>query len=875
MGPQKNKIGAIFGMGYIYSYCYARKIKLPVELIQNFLQYLLPIIEDSNDWEPCTSVIHSVGLLGRYLPLQVTQDLKEKYLDYLTKYSQRTDRLEIAIESLDALSNLSLGEEKQEFSYPILKSIFNLSHQRSTEHHLRIGNTLSTLLFGWQSRSSHIFKLDGPLSESKPQLIDLCHSFISHIVSSTFNINSTPLRSINAFQWPPMRLDLQVGITWLIAILGNSPSWRESHLENLQEILLQWTLTPDKNANTTLLVDNMASIGLVLLSQNQSPAFALSLRDKVFQSDIFKISTKNSFINEDVIIYLSSNSTKSELRNLLQIAEIAQNIELIFPFIALFYSNNEIWKSDLGKIILSDGLIEQALSTIKIHLEALLPQLLFSSFDGSAYSKTSEKLMIEICSKVDISPYFRSTMTYLVDDMKKASYHQLKQTYCEAITYFIQGKDAAQLNPYSDPLWKSAFWLCVDESPKLMEKAIMLLKNLGNITISFIQDKSSSEESTKFLDVALQNLHNEDIAKSHSTKKTAFDVLKKILRAAISNPLHFSRLIQNNEFLPSLIRGFLIGLELDIKILHDSTEKKATKKQLITNLPIQIERQLPPESLEVIKNFAKQREIISFIVQSVTEKDLEGFIIQLILLLFNHDQHLVASIGAAETFILLFEAKSEVVQPTIQTVFQSLLAGLTKQLPSPVQFEISRSLCYLCKITSPDYLQNYIRAVQESSSKAQDNEDDLLIGRVLLTLYQTLGTALLNKNASLIFPIIYLGKFSSDSKTAKLFEDVLAESQLNAKEYVDQVLGAIGGALDSPEGYVLLKGLCAFEALLKDNQDLSRTPETDPSRPSIHSLIQKLIQLPNPQLPKASEQLHKLKTYLSKKNLIPKPNNPF
>ncbi|KAI9683351.1 MAG: proteasome component M29 [Trizodia sp. TS-e1964] len=547
VGTEANRVhGSILSLAYLISRLSHRgRLRfIEEENINAFLSLVLEILESSKDnllLEAALLSIDQFSIFSLDLPSRIKPPHSARLL---------LGRIVKMAKSGDEKATLALGHISMEFSEiekdtdsiftQILENLFALHEVRQPEFQFAVGEALSCVAIGWESKSLIVALDTGCAPPTTPIRSDTLSTTMDKILD---DCKSTK---------PTMRKACSIWLLCLIQFCGHFPE-TVSRLRRCQTAFKNFLSDRDD------LVQETASRGLTLLYEKGDK----DLKDNLIHDLVFSFTGTNANLagNVDNETQLfepgalpTGDGSVSTYKDIMSLATEVGDPSLVYRFMSLA-TNNAIWSSRaaFGRFGLSNILSDSSIDGYLAKNPKLYPKLFRYRFDPNTNVQRSMNDIWMALVK-DTGATVDKHFDYIMEDILKSvlgKEWRVRQASCAAIADLIQGRIIDKYEKYLSQIWTLAFKVLDDIKESVRTAAMNLCRVLTGTLIRNLESGHSHTTDAMLKNVMPFLMSPAGVeASAQEVQMFALDTVLKISKKAGA---------ALRPFIPSLVER-LIGL---------------------------------------------------------------------------------------------------------------------------------------------------------------------------------------------------------------------------------------------------------------------------------------------------------------------------
>ncbi|KAL9079366.1 MAG: hypothetical protein Q9157_001753 [Trypethelium eluteriae] len=592
VGAQVNKIhGALLALGFFFSRLSFRRGEAHEEnwFQQNFDQFLkvlFAIVQKSKDallLDATFTALDQVALFHAITPEMISKyvSLEELVLKVANTAKSGNEK---AIACLAHLAMVIEGKDESEKAYvkSIEESLHDLHEIKQTESQFAVGEALSCLACGWDSKALAT-KID--VEASVPEISKRYQSALPQIIDRTLEDCRQTKPSLK-----------KAAVIWLLCLIQYC-----GHRTEVQERLpaCQGAFKRCLSDRDTL-VQESASRGLGLVYEHGDRQLKDDLvRDLVgsFSSDKAQTSgtvTEDTQLFEAGALPTGDGNSITTYKDIMNLAAEVGDSSLVYRFMSLA-SNNAIWstRAAFGRFGLSNVLSDSSVDGYLAENPKLFPKLFRYRFDPNTNVQRSMNDIWHALVKnptATIDHHFDAMMEDLLQSILGREW-RARQASCDAIADLIQARPAEKYEKYLGRVWTLCFKVMDDIKDSVRVAAAGLARTLTGILTRGLESSASSDKTVATLkDVLPFLLSTQGLESSaEDIRIFALHALLEIIKRASAPTLR--------PFIPELVEkilGLLSTMEPEaVNYVHMNAQRYNLTEQRIDDMRLASVRASP------------------------------------------------------------------------------------------------------------------------------------------------------------------------------------------------------------------------------------------------------------------------------------------
>ncbi|KAK2768836.1 proteasome component M29 [Arachnomyces sp. PD_36] len=780
VGESMNKVrGALLSITFALSRLSYRTKMLTTnnERIQWLVKTLVNILENTHDIvlrEAAQISIGELSLSSLLSPSALANGDSAKMIIKKLLEEAKKEK-EGAILSLGRFSLIFIGEEDSEMHNAVLTTLYELHEIRRPEVQFAVGEALSTVAVGWESKSLvAAFDVDGEQPKS---------SIPSNIFSDMLE---KVLGDCKASK-PSLRKASSIWLLCLVQYCGHLPEI-QGRLRQCQARFAGLLTERDE------VVQETGSRGLSLVYEMGDQELKDDLvRDLVrsFTGDNANLGGK---VDEDTELFEpgalpTGDGSVSTYKDIMSLASELGDPSLVYRFMSLA-SNNAIWSSRaaFGRFGLSNVLSDSSVNGYLSQNPKLYSKLFRYRFDPNTNVQRSmndiwKALVKEPKAAVDV--HFNDIMGDLLSSILAGKEWRVRQASCAAIADLIQGKPIEKYDAYIGEILNKAFKVLDDIKGSVRKAALGLCQVLTKTVIHNLEsgDSESKRAKTMLGHVVPFLLSREGIESSaEEVQGYAVSTLIKIIKKSPGPVLR--------PFAPRILETFLGSLSSlepqAVNYIHLNADKYGTTKQDIDKMRLSSVRMSP--MMEAIEMYLLDS-VDETIMKELTAK-LEDVLRSAV--------DLPSKVGCSRVIVILC-SKPIIFKPYADR-FARLLQKYALDRNDTVSASYSMALGYLMRVVTDKQALKTIEYSKSLYFKADEASHRHVAGEILHSTSKQANDRFAAFSTA-ILPFVFVAKHDIEKSVSEIFDNTWKDNvggSLAVSLYLKEILEIVSENLDSP-----------------------------------------------------------------------------
>ncbi|EMD62112.1 hypothetical protein COCSADRAFT_147562 [Bipolaris sorokiniana ND90Pr] len=768
IGADINQIsGIILAFGYYYSRRFWREnATSPVitddHPIHQLVRSLVAIIQESRDATLKNAAFSCIDQLSLFYV--ITPSLLSKYAKVEDIAQQIYDSAKTGTTTaILALGHLSMiTEEAQPGSddAPDYKAIqdklYELHEVRQPEVHFSVGEALSCLASGWESKALTA-ELDvlGPNQPVEP--------WDAHLKTPSGPKREKTLGLVlektlkGCVQTKPSLK--KASVIWLLCLLqycGHKPEM-QGYLGQCQVAFKNCLSDRDE------VVQEAASRGLGLVYEKGDR----QLKDDLVRDLVGSFSDNKSkmagTVTDDTQLFEpgalpTGDGSITTYKDILNLAAEVGDSSLVYRFMSMA-SNNSIWSSRaaFGRFGLSNIFSDSSVDGYLAQNPKLYPKLYRYRFDPNTNVQRSMNDIWNALvkdSSATIDKHFDAIMDDLLVSILTKEW-RVRQASCAAIADLVQGRSIDKYEKYLDTIWEKTFKVLDDIKETVRVAAASLARVLtGILTRSLEAGDSSLNSATVQLERVIPFLFSNSGLESSAEEVRLFSVhtLLQIVKKSNAKTL--------NPHVPELVErllGLLSSLEPEaVNYVHLNASKYNLTEQKIDDMRLASVRQSPlTESVERCLDLA--------------DADTMAALVPRIEAAMKNAVGLPSKVGCSRVLVTLATRHRFLFNPYADG-FLKLIQKQIHDRNETVSSSYAAAAGYLARLASDKQILSTFAFVNKLYFESEENSDrNRLLAADIMRAISSYATDRFNSFAAEFLPFTFLAKHDSEEQIRKSF----------------------------------------------------------------------------------------------------------
>ncbi|KAJ5157537.1 uncharacterized protein N7482_008637 [Penicillium canariense] len=771
--------GAVLSLSYLLSRLAYRKLlgKVPETQVKQFIDTVLDIIDLSHDkllQRTAELALGQLSLSG-ILSLQTLQEDGWKKLQKKLSSDAKSEN-DTPISALGLLTlTFSRAQPDASLFSDLLASLYSLHEVKSPEVQFTIGEALSNVAVGWDSRALvQEFDVDAVFPRSDvPRTVfaAVCDKLIADCGAS-----KPSLRKASAI--------------WLLSLVKNC-----GHLQEMQERLrrCQATFTSLLGSRDEV-VQETGAHGLSLVYEIGDQFLKDDLvRDLV---DSFTATGSNlgggnvtgdTQLFEPGALPTGEGSSVNTYKDIMNLAAEAGDPTLVYRFMSMA-SNNALWtnRAAFGRFGISTIFSDSSVDGYLAKNPKIYPKLFRYRFDPNPNVQRSMNTIWQALVKdptVVVDTHFDQIMEDLLKSMLSGREWRVRQASCAAVADLVSGRRPEKYAQYLDEIYGKAFKLLDDIKESVRVAALKLCQTITNSVIRTLETNGSEKRAGILLGSAVPFLLSDKGLDSsvEEVRGYAIGALVQIIKKSPGTLLH--------PFVPSILEKFLSSLSAlepqAVNYVHLNADKYGLTGQEIDKMRLSSIRTSP--MMEVIERY---------LIDHLDEDNLKELAPKLEDTL-RSAVGLPSKVGCSRVLVLL-SMKSLLFRPYADRFIQ-LLGKYVVDRNETVSASYCTSMGYLLRLASDDRVLKTIDYAKNLYLNADDATTRTIAAEILYSASK-LSNDRFMAFATAALPFVFVCKHDADEHVKEEFDKTWQDNVGGNRAvslYLREIVGLVADNLDS------------------------------------------------------------------------------
>lgn len=771
--------GALLAFSYLLSRLAYRGLlsKVPGVQVKEYIDSLLDIIDVSRDTllqRTAEVAFGQLSLSGILSPETLSEDGWKKVQQKLS--SDAKSEHDIPITSLGLLAlTFSRVQSDSPLAGEFRNSLYSLHEIRSPEVQFTVGEALSNVAVGWDSRA---LIQDFDVDAESPRL-DVPRSIFVEVCDKIIADCTAPKPSLR-----------KASAIWLLSLVKNC-----GHLQEMQERLRKCQATfTSLLGNRDEVVQETGAHGLSLVYEIGDQALRDSLvRDLV---DSFTNTGSNlggGNVNSDTQLFepgalpTGEGSSVNTYKDIMNLAAEAGDPTLVYRFMSMA-SNNALWtnRAAFGRFGISSIFSDSSVNGYLSQNPKIYPKLFRYRFDPNPNVQRSMNTIWHALVKdptVVVDTHFDQIMEDLLKTVLSGREWRARQASCTALADLVQGRRPEQYAKYLDEIYSKAFKLLDDIKESVRTAALKLCQTITNSVIRTLETSGSEKRAGTLLQSAIPFLLSDKGLDSsvEEVRGYAIGALVQIIKKSSGGVLH--------PFVPTILEKFLGSLSSlepqAVNYVHLNADKYGLTGQEIDKMRLSSIRTSP--MMEVIERY---------LIDHLDETNLPELATKLEDVL-RTAVGLPSKVGCSRVLVLL-SMKMFLFQPYADRFIQ-LLCKYVVDRNDTVSASYSSAMGYLMRLGSDERILKTIDYAKKLYLESEDATNRAIAGEILYSSSK-LSNDRFMAFATAALPFIFVCQHDGDEHVKEGFHKTWQDNVGGSRAvslYIREILSLVSENLDS------------------------------------------------------------------------------
>ncbi|KAJ5328506.1 hypothetical protein N7452_008896 [Penicillium brevicompactum] len=770
--------GAILALSYLLSRLAYRGLlgRNPEAQVKQFVENVFDILDASRDMLLQRTAQEAIGQLSLSGVLSVDilpEDGWKKIQEKLSRDAKTENQ--IPISSLGLLT-LTFSRSDGTLLGIFLDTLYSLHEIRSPEVQFTIGDALSNVATGWDSRALiQDFDVDADFPHSDvPRTVftKICDKIIADCIAP-----KPSLRKASAI--------------WLLSLVKNC-----GHMQEMQERLRKCQATfSSLLGNRDEVVQETGAHGLSLVYEIGDQ----SLKDDLVRDlvDSFTATGPNlggGKVEADTQLFepgalpTGEGNSVNTYKDIMNLAAEAGDPTLVYRFMSLA-SNNAIWtnRAAFGRFGISSIFSDSSVDGYLAKNPKIYPKLFRYRFDPNPNVQRSMNTIWQALVKdptVVIDTHFDEIMQDLLKSILAGREWRVRQASCAAVADLIQGRRPEKFAHYLDEVYSKAFKLLDDIKESVRTAALKLCQTITNSVIRTLETSGTEKRAETLLKSAIPFLLS-DKGLDASAEEVQTYAIGALISMIKKSPASLLR-----PHVPNMLEKFLSALSSlepqAVNYVHLNADKYGLTGQEIDKMRLSSIRTSP--MMEVIERY---------LIDSLDESNMDE-LAQRLEDVLRSAVGLPSKVGCSRVLVLL-SMKTLMFRPYADRFIQ-ILTKYVVDRNETVSASYCSSMGYLLRLASDDRTLKTIEFAKNLYLTAEDATPRVISGEILYSASKLSNDRFMAFAASAL-PFIFVCKHDGDEHVKDQFEKTWQDNVGGSRAvslYIREIVGLVSDNLDSP-----------------------------------------------------------------------------
>ncbi|KAJ5408305.1 hypothetical protein N7509_002188 [Penicillium cosmopolitanum] len=772
--------GSILALSYLFSrLAYRNRLdRVPEAQIQQYIETVLDIVDASRDQLLQRTAEIAIGQLSlsgtlslKTLPEDGWKKVQQKLAGDAKKSEHETPILSLGLLTVTFSRDESTASTFSEF----LNSLYSLHEVRSPEVQFTIGEALSNVAVGWDSRALiQDFDVDAPFPSSgvpRKVFVEVYDKIIADCTAP-----KPSLRKASAI--------------WLLSLVKNC-----GHLPEMQERLRKCQATfSSLLGNRDEVVQETGAHGLSLVYEiGDQELKDYLVRDLVDSFTNTGANLGGGNVSGDTQLFepgalpTGDNTSVNTYKDIMNLAAEAGDPTLVYRFMSMA-SNNALWsnRAAFGRFGISSILSNSSVDGYLAQNPKIYPKLFRYRFDPNPNVQRSMNTIWQALVKdptVVVDAHFEPIMEDLLKSMLSGREWRARQASCAAVADLVSGRRPEKYAQYLDEIFEKAFKLLDDIKESVRTAALKLCQTLTNSVIRTLETNGSEKRAGILLGSAVPFLLSDKGLDSsvEEVRGYAIGALVQIIKKSSGTTLH--------PFVPTILEKFLTSLSSlepqAVNYVHLNADKYGLTGQDIDKMRLSSIRTSP--MMEVIERY---------LIDHLDETNLKDLTPKLEDVL-RSAVGLPSKVGCSRVLVLL-SMKTLLFRPYADRFIQ-LLSKYVVDRNETVSASYCTSMGYLLRLASDDRVLKTIEYAQTLYLNSDDATTRSISGEILHASSK-LSNDRFMAFATSALPFVFVCKHDGDEHVRDAFEKTWQDNVGGSRAvtlYIREIVSLVSDNLDS------------------------------------------------------------------------------
>ncbi|KAI2788524.1 hypothetical protein POX_e06541 [Penicillium oxalicum] len=771
--------GAIMALSSLLSRLAYRKLlnRISESQVKQHIDTIIDIIGASRDTLLQRTAEAAIGQLSLSGIISVQTLPEDGWKELLIKLA--TDAKSENNTPISTLGLLTITFSRSQPGAPVfgefLDSLYKLHEIKSPEVQFTVGEALSNVATGWDSRALiQEFDVDAEfprLEVPRSVFTDVCDKLITDCRAS-----KPSLRKASAI--------------WLLSLVKNC-----GHLPEMQARLRQCQATfTSLLGSRDEVVQETGAHGLSLVYEIGDQ----SLKDDLVRDlvDSFTATGSNlggGNVSGDTQLFepgalpTGEGSSVNTYKDIMNLAAEAGDPTLVYRFMSMA-SNNALWtnRAAFGRFGISTIFSDSSVDGYLAKNPKIYPKLFRYRFDPNPNVQRSMNSIWQALVKdptVVVDTYFDQIMEDLLKSMLSGREWRVRQASCVAVADLVSGRRPEKYAQYLDEIYSRAFKLLDDIKESVRTAALKLCQTITNSVIRTLETNGSEKRAGILLGSAVPFLLSDKGLDSSVEEVRGFAIgaLVQIIKKSPGTLLH--------PFIPSILEKFLSSLSSlepqAVNYVHLNADKYGLTGQDIDKMRLSSIRTSP--MMEVI-----ERHLLDHLDEN-SVKDLAPKLENTLRTAVG----LPSKVGCSRVLVLL-SMKTLLFRPYADRFIQ-LLSKYVVDRNETVSASYCTSMGYLLRLASDDQVLKTIEYAKNLYLNGEDVTPRNIAAEILYSASK-LSNDRFMAFATAALPFVFMCKHDADEHVKEEFDKVWQDNVGGNRAvslYLREIVGLVAENLDS------------------------------------------------------------------------------
>ncbi|KAJ5834299.1 Proteasome stabiliser ECM29 [Penicillium robsamsonii] len=772
--------GAILALAYLLSRLAYRGLldRAPEAQTKQFIETLFDILDVSRDTLLQRTAQEAIGQLSLSGVLSldiITEDGWKKILGKLSRDAKTENQIPISSLGLLTMTFSRSGSDSTLFT-DFLSSLYSLHEIRSPEVQFTVGEALSNVAVGWDSRALiQDFDIDAEFPRSDvPRTVFtvICDKVIADCIAP-----KPSLRKASAI--------------WLLSLVKNC-----GHMKEMQERLRKCQATfSSLLGNRDEVVQETGAHGLSLVYEIGDQ----SLKDDLVQDLVESFTSTGpnlggGKIEADTQLFepgalpTGEGSSVNTYKDIMNLAAEAGDPTLVYRFMSLA-SNNAIWtnRAAFGRFGISSIFSDSSVDGYLAKNPKIYPKLFRYRFDPNPNVQRSMNTIWQALVKdptVVIDTHFDDIMQDLLKSVLAGREWRVRQASCAAVADLIQGRRPEKYAQYLDEIYSKAFKLLDDIKESVRTAALKLCQTITNSVIRTLETSGTEKRAETLLKSAIPFLLS-DKGLDSSVEEVQGYAIGALISMIKKSPGSLLR-----PHVPNMLEKFLSALSSlepqAVNYVHLNADKYGLTGQEIDKMRLSSIRTSP--MMEVIERY---------LIDNLDESNLDE-LAQRLEDVLRSAVGLPSKVGCSRVLVLL-SMKTLLFRPYADRFIQMLTKYVVDRNDT-VSASYCSSMGYLLRLASDDRVVKTFDYAKNLYLTAEDATPRVISGEILYSASKLSNDRFMAFAASAL-PFVFVCKHDGDEHVKEQFEKIWQDNVGGSRAvslYIREIVGLVSDNLESP-----------------------------------------------------------------------------